>query len=185
MTPGNKLEILALLSLERCLLRLSRISTGSWLVAGVKAYSGSAAGALAAYSGKEAGAVYMVMDSLPMTGVMAADPADIECLSKGFTGHGFPGGARITPAEEIMLTELGNILLNALINGLLNELKITLLPALPRFAAGDAAALTAALGPAPAAARVIAARLALDCGGSYAEWDLFVLLPEDLARRLD
>ncbi|HCC47378.1 MAG TPA: hypothetical protein DEQ38_04585 [Elusimicrobia bacterium] len=185
MTPGNKLEILALLSLERCLLRISRISTGSWRVAGVKVGPGSAAGELAGYAGTEAAAVYMVMDSLPMTAVMAASPADIECLSKGYTGHGFPRGARVTPAEEIMLTELGNILLNALINGLLNELKITLLPALPRFAAGDAASLTAALGPAPEAARVIAAKLALDCGGSSAEWDLFVLLPEDLARRLD
>jgi hypothetical protein len=185
MAEGNAIQTLALLALEKCLQRLGRVSAGNWRAAGVEVYSGGAADALAPYEGRESAAVYMVMEKLPLTSVLIVDPADTECISKAFTGHAFPKGRHITVADEVMLTELGNILINAMVNALLNALKITMLPELPGFAAGNAAAIAAALGPSTGPARVIEARLALDCGGPAAEILLFVLLPEPLAQRLN
>lgn len=179
------LEKLVLRGLEKSLQRIARVSAGTWRVAGVRTYVGSAAEALSAYAARPAAAVYMVMEAMPLCSVMAAEPADIPCISEGFTGVSFSSGPRISAAEEVMLSELGNILMNALVNEIINALKTSLLPALPVFASGNAAELTGRLGPCAARpGRVIAARLALECSGKAAEWDLFALLPEELAAQL-
>lgn len=186
--PENRLETVTLQGLQKCLARLSRISTDNWRAASVKVYPGKAADALAPYASKDVAAVCMVMDAMPLACVMAADPLDIECLSKGFTGHSFPNGGRITPADEIMLEELGNIVINAMVNSLLNALKSSVLPALPRFVHGTAERLTAELGPRMDLNkdyRIISVKVVLDCGGLRALLDLFTLLPEELARQLD
>lgn len=184
MPKDNAIKALTLLGLEKCLQRLGRSSAGNWRVTEVEVYPGAAADALATYEGLQTAAVYMVMP-LPLTGAMLAAPADLECISKAFTGHSFPRGGRVSAAEEVMLIELGNILINVLVNTLLNALKTTMLPALPAFMLGDAEALRRVLGQADGPARVIEARLSLECGGPAAEIHLFALLPERLAATLD
>jgi len=185
MAQQTNLHALTLTGMDRCLQRLGRSSAGNWRLAGVEVTRGTLADALAPYDGVQTAAVYMVMDELPLTGVMAANPADIEDISKAFTGHSFPRGLRITPAEEVMLTELGNILINVLVNVVINALKRSMLPALPLFAAGDAAGLAQAIRAPAGPCRLIEARVELTCGGPASELHLFALLPESVAATLD
>lgn len=185
MAQQTNLHALTLAGMDKCLQRLGRSSAGNWRLAGVEVTKGTLAHALAPYDGVQTAAVYMAMNELPLTGVMAANPADIEDISKAFTGHSFPRGSHITAAEEVMLTELGNILINVLVNIIINALKRSMLPALPLFVTGDAAALAGAIGAPAAPCRLIEARVELTCGGPASELHLFALLPEPIAATLD
>ena len=185
MAPGDSLRTLTALALQKCLQRMGRGNPGDWRLTAVEAQPGTLAGALAPYEGIHTAASYMVMDALPFAGAMLVNPADIEAISRSFTGHSFPRGARITPAEEVMLTELGNIFINVLVNVLLNALKSSALPALPAFAAGDAQALGAAIAAPKGPCRLIEARMELRGSGPASEVHLFGLIPESLAARLD
>lgn len=185
MAQGDAIRVQTAAGLQRSLQRLGRNSSGDWKLVSVELGPGTLASALAPYDGVQTAAVHMYMGDLPLTGVLAANPADLEAISKAFTGHAYPRGPRITPAEEVMLTELGNILINVLVNVLLNSLKRSLLPALPYFSAGGAAELAAAIPAATGPSRLLEARIALHCGGPAAELHLFALISEETARLLD
>ena len=184
------IESLTALSLAKCLLRLSRVSAGTWQVAGVKISSGTLRDALQQHNFKnQAAAVYFNLKGMsPVTAVMMFDAGDLECVSKCFTGHSFPQHGAITPADEIIMTELGNIVLNALINVLLNAIHKSFMPALPVFAAGDLdrieVEISRKVNPRQAF-RIVASTLNLKADAALAKVQVLVLLPEELALELE
>jgi hypothetical protein len=184
------LESLASLSLAKCLLRMSRVTAGTWQVTGTHISSGTLLDALKRHDfTNRAAAVYFNLRGIsPMTAVMAFDANDLECVSKCFTGHSFPRGGAITPAEEIMLTELGNIVLNALMNAVTNALKKSSMPAMPLFAEGDIAAIAAAISTQVnpnQLFRIIATTIVLKSDTATAKAEVLLLLPEELAMELE
>lgn len=188
MGGESELHALARAGLERCLARVSRSSTGTWRVTACSRYPGTAAGLFGERAGRPAAAVYLALDSAPLCALLLASPAELECVSRGFTGHGFPAGPAVSPAEEIMLSELGNILLNAFVNPLLNALGKGLLPAIPWFTDGDAGTIPARLPPGPVLAagrRILRAAIDLRCGEASAQLELFAFLPEELALEIE
>lgn len=188
--PDATLESLVTQSLAKCLQRLSRVSAGTWQVTEVKVTSGALEDALRQHDFKTPGiAVYFNLKGMsPLTAVMLFDPADMECISRCFTGHSFPRGAVTTMAEEVMLTELGNIVMNSLINGLLNALRRQSIPTIPGFAEGSLQDLTAELGKTvnvKQGFRIITARLALQRDAATAKVEAIALVPEELAMELE
>lgn len=188
--PDIALESLAALSVAKCLQRISRVSAGVWQVRGAKVSYGSVHDALKQHDFKNpAAAVYITLPgAAALTGVMMFDPADLECVSKCFTGSSFPHGARVSPAEEIMLTELGNIVLNALMNTFLNGLKKSFFPATPVFIEGAIDPLAEELGRIPELGhdfRIITVTVDMSCDKRAARSEVLVLVPEELALELD
>ena len=182
---------LAAASLERCLLRLSRVSAGTWQILELKVFSGSAADALSHHDfTNPASAVYFNLGSRSdITALMLFNRADMESISKGFTGHSFPRGERTSPAEEIMLLELGNIVMNALANSVLNALKKSSMPAVPQFVEGYAARLAKALEAVTDLSRefrIIKATVAIRCDNTaVTNSEVFALVPAGLVSELE
>lgn len=179
------LEQLAASSLENCLLRLSKASAGSWRVLDIKVSPGTLQDAVRQHDFTHpAAAVYFNLNAgSPLTALMLFDPADSECISKCFTGRSLAAGSHTPPAEEVMLLELGNIVLNSLANSVLNAFKKSAMPAVPQFIAGDAARLLGGLEAAADLKReflVVKGALALRCGETGTICEVFVLLPPEL-----
>jgi hypothetical protein len=189
--PSIALKSLAALSVSKCLQRISRVSAGTWQVEGVKVSYGPVRAALAAHDFRNpAAAVYISLDGAsPVVSAMLFDPANIEYVSRCFTGHSFPrSGGAITPAEEVMLTELANIILNALLNTLMNALNRSFIPSLPRFASGGIDEIEKEFLSRPAlkqSFRIVTVTIGMNAGGPSARSEVFALLPEELALELD
>lgn len=181
------LDRLTLQSLQRCLDRVSGISAGVWRLSVGPARAGGPPEALAPH-GAEAAAVYLSLEGLPLFALMLVNPQELECLARAFTGHAFPRGPRVSGAEQVMLSELGNIILNAMLNPLVNSLKKSAMPTLPSFFEGPYAGLAAELAALPASApplRTVPALISLDCCGASASVHLFTFLPEDYALQIE
>ncbi len=188
--PNATLESLVIESLAKCLQRLERVSAGTWQVTGVKVSTGNLEDALRRHDFRNPGiAVYFNLKGIsPLTAIMMFSPADMECISKCYTGHSFPHGAATTMAEEVMLTELGNIVMNSLINGLLNALRRQSIPTIPGFAEGNLQTLTAELGKTVNVKqefRIISASLDLKWDATTAKVEAIALVPEELAMELE
>lgn len=187
MAPTPNLDLLVQQSLEKCLSRLSRISTGHWRATMVNSSVAKPSYILARYAADSVEAVFLKLNGLPLSSVMLVPPGDIQCISKGFTGHSFPKTEKTSIADEIMLTELGNILLNALLNAVINALKKSGLPDLPRFVEGNEAKLAAEFGGMmnlDEDCRIVSAAISLECEG-LAAWTLHAFVPSELAREIE
>lgn len=188
--PKGMIEQLSAESLEKCLLRLSKAAAADWRLLDVKVSPGTIADAVKNYDLKNpAAAVYFSLGSVDgLTALMLFRPEDIDCVSRCFTRKSFPRGPRTTPAEEMMLQEVGNIVLNALLNSVLNAVKKSAMPVVPQFIEGDAARVAAGLGSAAdlkRVFRVINAGLAIRSEKCEARSEVFVMLPEELAAELE
>lgn len=183
---GGILTRLTETSLQKCLARLSKVSAGTWEISGISSSRGTPEDAVKRHDFKnpKASLVYLNIAEPPLTAIMMFDPADMECISKCFMGYSFPGGPVTTQAEEMMLLELGNIVLNSLINSVLNAIKKSAMPSVPAYLEGDAGVLLAGLGAVADLKKnfhVIAATLAIGSGKSVAMSEVLVLVPEELA----
>ena len=187
MPAANSLEVLTLQSLQKCLARLAGVAAGSWRASCGSPRPGGTSDTLKPYTEKGA-AVFLGLEGLPLFAVMLLNPAELECLGRAFTGHSFPRGAHVSSAELVMLSELGNIILNAMLNPLVNSLKKSAMPTLPRFYEGPAELLGMELAAFPGAGsplRLIPAAIEVDCGGTSASLTIFSFLPEDYALEIE
>lgn len=178
-------------SLKKCLGRLSGVSAGTWELLGISASAGTAEDAVKLHDfvNPRASAVYFnLRGGLPFTAIMLFDPLDMECISKCFMGYSYPRGAVTTQTEEVMLLELGNIVLNSLINSALNALKLSLMPSVPAYLEGDFRDLADGLAPGGDLKqnfRIIAATLAIKSDKRSTRSEVIALVPEELARQFE
>ena len=188
--PDVTLKSLAAVDLSRCLLRLSRVSAGAWQILDAEVTSGTLSDALKQHDfGDPSVAVYLSLrETAPLTLVMMFRPEQIESVSRCFTGLPFPRGKATTPAEEIMLTELGNIILNGLIGSLLNALKRSVMPAVPQFIEGDLKSIAEKLGSIvdlEQGFRTLTVMIEIKSEECAATSKVFALLPEAMAQELE
>ena len=185
------LERLASLSIERCLVKLSKVSAGTWKLAGVSGSRGMVEAAVGQYDfrGRAAAAVYMdINGDAPLFSMMLFEPEDMDCISKCFMGYSFPRTQSISMSEEVMLLELGNIILNSLTNSVLNALRRSIMPSTPQFIAGAQSAIVAGLGARMDLKqnfRIVTVSLVMQSGNVSSSSTVFVLIPEELAQELE
>jgi hypothetical protein len=184
------LERLAVSGLERCLVKLSKVSTGTWQITKARVFRGMLADAVKQHDFKNliAVAVYFnIKGEFPFTSVMLFDPNDIECISKCFMSYSCPGARSPIQPEEVVLLELGNILLNSLFNSVLNALKKSVMPSVPEYIAGDFRRIVEVLGAGIDATqnfRIISATLAVKCDKCSSKSEVFAMIPANLAVEL-
>lgn len=183
------LEQIALASLERCVAKLSRISAGRWSVADVKVSYRSMQDAIndhAASRGTGAAAYFEVKGEFPFTSMIIFRPQDIEIISKGFMGFSFSKLPSLNQAQELLLSELGNIILNSLVSSLSNALKKSFLPTAPKCVQGETQFLLEALWTAVDRGphKLVTVTLDLQCDGSVTRSELITLIPESMEKAL-
>ncbi|PKM97408.1 MAG: hypothetical protein CVU79_08520 [Elusimicrobia bacterium HGW-Elusimicrobia-3] len=188
--PEEPLKSLSAQSVAYCLQRLSRASAGTWQVLDVKVSYGTFEDALKPHDFKrDAVAVYMGLRGMsPLTAMMVFDPDDIACVSKCYTGQSFHREGKLTPADEMLLVELGNVVINSLISALLNALKKSFMPTVPKFVEGGKAKLAGELLNAVGintSFRIITVTLGMSATECSAKSEMLALIPEEMALELE
>ncbi|MCX5793272.1 MAG: hypothetical protein NTY45_13820 [Elusimicrobia bacterium] len=181
---------LATLSLERCLVKLSKVSAGTWQLVDTECSTGTLADAILQYDFKNrsaAGVSIEVKGAFSFATLMLFDPEEMDCISKCFLGYSFPRTKSVSQSDEMMLLELGNIILNALTNSVMNALGTGFIPSVPRYVAGDSRGIEEGLGGVMDLKRdfrTVQVTLAMRSGENVSRCKVFAFLPEELAREL-
>ncbi|HBA59731.1 MAG TPA: hypothetical protein DCZ92_02690 [Elusimicrobia bacterium] len=184
------LERITAASMEKCAAKLSRISAGKWSVAGVGVSRCTMGGALesqAAHMGNGAAVYFEVRGEYPFTSMVMFRPQDIEIISRGFLGASFSKLPVLNQAQELLLSELGNIILNAFLSALSNALGRSFLPAAPKCVQGEPQYLLEALWTSldPAQLHSVATvTLDLICDNAATRSEVIAVIPENLERAL-
>ncbi len=184
------LKDLAAAGLEKCLLKLTRASSGTWEAGPARVFTGDLRAALERVGrDRPAAAVHVdVADKPPFTTALLFNSGDTGHIGSCFVKDPLPAAAATERFEEVMLIEIGNIILNALINSLLNALNRSAVPSVPMYIAGGADAIAAGLGAVLGSAvnfRVVTAALTIRRDGREGLMEAVVLLPEELAAELE
>ncbi|HBA61845.1 MAG TPA: hypothetical protein DCZ92_13745 [Elusimicrobia bacterium] len=178
---------LAVSSLERCLARLSKTSAGAWEVTGSVVFRGTLPDAVGQHDFKNnsAAAVYSkVKGAFPVTSMMLFDPEDAGHLSKCFFENSFSRDARPEITGEVVLLELGNIVLNSLVNAVLSFAKKSSIPSMPRYVEGAPQQVIDAVGKVVGLNRnfrIFKATLLTSRNGRAGKSEVFALIPGKLA----
>ncbi|HBA61594.1 MAG TPA: hypothetical protein DCZ92_12425 [Elusimicrobia bacterium] len=184
--PGR----LAGAGIEKCLGRLSRAYSGAWRLLGVSVFPGSMADAVGRHDFKDgAAAVHVnVQSAQPFLTVLLFGSGDVGHIAKCFLAEPFSEAREIAQFEDVMLLEIGNMILNALINSLLNAIKQSAVPSVPGLLKGDARSILGGLGgmiDTAAGARVIVADISIELDGRTCRGEVAAVIPEELAARME
>jgi len=184
------LERIAGASMEKCMANLTRVSAGKWRVDGVNVSRRSMDETAHGYasSGRILAAVYFeVTGEYPFTSMVIFRPEDVEVLSRGFLGFSFAALPGLNQAQELLISELGNVILNAFISALSNALKRSFLPSAPKYLNGETQFLLEALWSTIDCGRphnVVTVSLDLQCGDAITRSEVVAVIPESLERAL-
>ena len=185
---SRNLERIAVESLRKCVAKLTRISAGRWSVADAKVSLRSMDEAIAAAPrGTSAGVYFDVTGELPFASMIVFRPDDIEILSRGFLGFSFSKLPDLSQAQELLLSELGNIILNALVRSLSGAMGRSFLPSVPKCVQGEAQFLLEALWTSLDRSRrhsLVAVTLDLECDGSVTRSEVFAVIPDEMENAL-
>ncbi|MHB0995144.1 MAG: hypothetical protein ACYC2I_02105 [Elusimicrobiales bacterium] len=184
------LESIAQLSLEKCAVKLSRISAGKWSVSDARVSARTmeeAVKAHAASRGQGAAVYFEIAGDHPFTAMIVFRPEDIDVISRGFMGFSFAKLPKLSQAQELLLSELGNIVLNSIVSSLSNALKKAFLPSAPKCVQGEPRFLIEALWDTVGAGgghRLVAVSLDLNYDNAVTRSEVLVLIPESMEQAL-
>lgn len=185
---GRTLKEIASASIERCTARLSRLSAGKWSVAGIRVSQGSMDEIVTGHTVAGASgfaAYFRVAGECPFSSIIIFKPEDIGIISRAFLGTAqLPG---ISQAQELLFSELGNIILNSVISALSNKLKRGFLPSAPTCVRGESRFLLEALcDTLDSEQRYSVAAITLDLKyeGDTTRCEAVVVIPESLDKAL-
>ncbi|MFA6433834.1 MAG: hypothetical protein WCW52_03985 [Elusimicrobiales bacterium] len=175
--------------LRKCVEKLSKVSAGVWSVAGYDVSIGTLDEAVRRRgpdSGEAVAVYFEVKGELPFTSVILFDPRDMDRISKCFLGYSFSVSSGLSQAGELLLSELGNIILNSFTGALSNSLKRIFMPSVPKCLRGEPQCLLGALEASMDAGprRIISIKLDIRCDGLITHSEVLGMIPEELAREL-
>jgi hypothetical protein len=150
-TDQDTLARLTAAGFEKCLLRMTAVCPGSWQLAGVRVYSGTARDAFRRDEKGNApvGALRVkIKGDRPFITALLFRPEDTVHISGCFAEGGFYEQAGADQTDSTIV-EIGNIVLNALANALLRAFRKTAIPSVPAYFKGDPGAVEAWLGAGP------------------------------------
>lgn len=189
---GKILERVARESMLKCVSRLSRLSTGKWSVGSVAVTTRSMAEAARERAGdaeRVGVAVYFdVKGDYPFSAMVVFSPDHAETLSRAFLGFSFSRLPRLSQAHELLLSEMGNIILNSLAGSLSAALNRQFLPSVPKCVQGEVPSLLEALWASlekPGRHGVVTVSLDLSCDGSEAAAEVIAVIPAELEAALE
>ncbi|HNW44463.1 MAG TPA: hypothetical protein PKI19_08155 [Elusimicrobiales bacterium] len=183
------LEKIAGASMEKCMAKLSGVSAGKWSVSTIRVSRCSMDEAVRGHAAGRAGAAvyFSVAGEYPFNSMVMFRPEDVEIISRGFLGFSFSKLPGFGHAQELMLSELGNIILNAFISALSNALRHSFLPSAPKCVNGEAEFLLEALWETLPEGRphsVVTMILDLKCDNSVTRSEVVAVIPESLEQAL-
>lgn len=185
------LERVAVAALEKCVSKLSRISAGKWSVAEASVSMRSMEEAVKEHSSRDhatSAAVYFeIKGEHPFTSMVVFRPGDIEILSKGFLGFSFSKLPNLNQAQELLLSELGNIILNSLASSLSNALKRSFIPSAPKCVQGEIPFLLEALWTSldrSGRYSLVTVTLNLQCGADVTRSEVIAVIPANMEAAL-
>lgn len=184
------LSRIAVASLRKCTEKLTRVSAGVWKIAGADASIGTLDEAFKRHSaddGESAAVYFDVKGELPFIAILLFDPRDMERISKCFLGYSFSPSPVMNQAGELLLSELGNIILNSFVSALSNALTMVFMPSVPRFVRGVPRYLLEAMGASmdlKQGYRSICVKLDIQCDKIVTRSEVVGLIPEKLAQAL-
>ncbi len=178
------LEKIAGASMEKCMANLSRVSAGKWHVGGVNVSRRSMEESIHGHAEADrvmAAVYFQVKGEYPFTSMVIFRPEDVELLSRGFLGFSFSKLPGLTQAQELLISELGNVILNSFISALSNALHRSFLPSAPKYVNGATQFLLEALwatidGEQPHSLVTVA--LDLQCDTSITRSEVVAVVPE-------
>ncbi|MCX5784455.1 MAG: hypothetical protein NTX59_02070 [Elusimicrobia bacterium] len=189
MNPDSALETIAAAGLEKCLSSLSKASTGRWSLADMSVSRGALSElALDRRAGEGGTAVYFeVSEDHPFAAMLIFRSADRKHISMCFPDYDFPRLVDINQAEDLLLSELGNIILNAFTGSLSNALERSFIPSGVKSLKGSQRflleSLAAGLGKGPKYS-LISIMLGLQCGQLVTRAEVVGIIPEKLEEEL-
>lgn len=188
---GKILEKVAVASLEKCVSKLSRISAGKWSVASASVSTRSMEEAVKEHStgarATSAAVYFEVKGEFPFTSMIVFRPGDIEILSRGFLGFSFSKLPNLNQAQELLLSELGNIILNSLISSLSNTLKRSFIPSAPKCVQGEIPFLLEALWASLDRSNrhsMVTVMLELQCDNTLTRSEVIAVIPANMEAAL-
>ena len=190
MSANRIFENIVIAGLEKCVEKLSEISAGRWSLADVKVSRGALSEISLDRSLPQGGgeAVYFeVSGSRPFAAMVIFQPADIEVISKCFLGLALPRMAEIDQAGELLLSELGNVIVNAVIGSLSNALKRSFIPSGPRSLKGERQVLLKSLAAVLDKKQkhsLISIMVNLQCGHGVTRAEVVSIIPGKLEEEL-
>jgi len=110
---------------------------------------------------------------------------DIDIISRCFLGYSFFVSEKMTKKEELLIGEIGNILLNSLISALCNKLNIKLIPSIPKVIQAEKEfALDVIMGELPSTRQksVYGNIININCEGKNIFCEIFSFLPESIIK---
>jgi hypothetical protein len=182
-TLEDTLARLAAAELDRCMLKMTKVSPGAWQLGAVRAFTGTVREAL---SRKEYeaphGAVIRVKikGDPPFTTALLYNPDETKHISGCFADESFYGPFS-ADQPEVTVIEIGNIVLNALANALLRAFVKTAVPSVPAYFKGSPAAIEEWLGAGRTVLTVVSAKFTMKREGRTASGELIAFLPAALA----
>lgn len=184
------LEAIARASMEKCAAKLSRISSGKWRLAGVGVRRRTMAEIVESYpleSEGGAGVFLEVGGAEPFSSMVVFRPEDLEVICRGFLGYSFSKLPVLNQAQELLLSEVGNILLNFFISAMSNALGRSFLPSAPKCVQGGPRFLLEALWATLNAGKpysVALMTLDLGCDKDVTRIEIVAVIPEGLEQAL-
>lgn len=191
LKAGKALEKIAAESLGKCVTRLTRVSTAKWSVADSSVTCRSREEAVKAHdslAGGEGAATYFDVDGqFKFASLVVFRPGDVELLSKGFLGFSFSRLSSLSQAQELLLSELGNIIVNSLVSSISGALGGAYIPSVPKCVRGEIPFLLEALWSSfgeTGRHTLVTVGLNLRCCEEVARVEVITLIPEDMEAAL-
>jgi chemotaxis protein CheY-P-specific phosphatase CheC len=179
-------------SLKKCVEKLTRVSAGAWSVACADMSMGTLDETVKRHALEDgegdATAVYFeVKGELPFIAIILFNQCDINVITKCMLGYSFSPLPAVTQTGELLLSELGNIILNSFVSALSNALNQVFVPTAPRCLKGEPRYLLEAMGVAREIKqryRIVSIKLDIQCGKSSTKSEVLGLIPEKLEEEL-
>lgn len=170
-------------AVSSALKRLNRVSSGKWklsweenLVVSGRVNYDSVCVYFGAGEGQEA-----------MHFALFFDRKDMGALSRNFIGYSFFVSEKMTKTEEMLVSELGNIILNSLVNVIGNKLGRPFIPSVPKIIQAEkefALEVISAELPENRGKTELSEIISIECGGKEAVCEIFSFIPENMLATL-
>ncbi|MDT8287444.1 MAG: hypothetical protein RQ748_10065 [Elusimicrobiales bacterium] len=173
-------------AVARSIAKLARISSGNWSLKEIEvAVSAEALKSSGDQDG--AGVVFTVSGPGSLRSLITFRPGDVEVISRCFLGYSFVKMSSMNKAEELLISEVGNILFNSFLSVISSRTGEMLLPSVPRCIQGGLDFITGTFGdsmPSAPADTAVRVRLTLSCRDGEAECSVLLVMGEELRAKL-
>lgn len=185
-TGAEVWETIADEAVTRSIAKLARISSGNWSLKDIEvAVSAGELGPSGDQDG--AGVVFTVSGPGSLRSLITFRPGDVDVISRCFLGYSFVKMSSMNKAEELLISEVGNILFNSFLSVISARSGEMLLPSVPRCIQGGLDFITGTFGesmPSAPADTAVRVRLTLSCRDGEAECSVLLVMGEELRSKL-